>query len=386
MNHLSTSMRSTLTVALALSLSSAASADIPRSGLELFAGTSVDVAAIERAAEVELAIPDEWIARAAEEGPILFNSPEEPDITERYLAVFRERYPDIQIEVINAVGAARAVRPLLAYEMGTLIADVVVGFGSNITDYNAADALQEIDDLPAFNSVPEDKRDDQGRWAGFSLINWCLAYSTERVSPEDLPETWFDLVAADGPLADGRVGVANRAHLWLVSLWGQWGADRVRTEFLPAFFNDLNPQLRREGLAGILRLISIGEFDVALPAAESDVKLEIEMGARLGFHCMDLVPQYFTEIGMFRESPREYSAKILINWILSQEGQAARYVTTNTVPVNKDMQGPQYLSFPDQILSNTVALRTIPMLVEELPNVYEVWNPAWQASGGPAEE
>ena len=41
----------------------------------------------------------------------------------------------------------------------------------------------------------------------------------ERVSEDELPETWEDLVSPDSPLKDGRVGAANRAHLWTLNLW-----------------------------------------------------------------------------------------------------------------------------------------------------------------------
>lgn len=377
-------MRVTATSAFALCLGVLpAFAEVPPTAVEILTARGFDVAIVE-AAESELDVPAEWIAAAANEPPLRYTGTSTPEQAAIYLAAFRERYPDIEIEYTEGVGAGRAVRPLATWQAGSPISDIVVAFGSSMNDYYDADALQPLTDLPALAAVAPEMRDEQDRWTGMYLSNWCMAFNPTRITREEMPTTWEELVAPDGVLSGGRMGVANRPHLWLANLWGAKGPDWVRNEFLPAFFGNLQPQLRSEGIDGTLRLAVLGEYDVAFPANEAVVAAQAAMGSPLEFHCLDIVPQYFSEIGMFRNSPSENSARLLINWLLSTEGQLVRFAATDYVPIHRNLQSADYVPYGDVIFANTVHVRTIDLLVNAMPEIYEVWNAAWTTSGGPS--
>lgn len=376
-------MKVTTTSALVLCLGVLpAMAEVPPSSVKLLTERGFDVAAV-AAAESELAVPAAWIAAAASEPPLRYTGTSTPEQAEAYLAGFRERYPDIRIEYTEGVGAGRAVRPLATWQAGSPISDIVVAFGSSMNDYYDADALEPLTELPALAAVPADMRDDQDRWTGMYLSNWCMAFNPTKITREELPKTWEELVAVDGVLSGGRMGVANRPHLWLANLWGAKGPDWVKTEFLPAFFANLKPQLRTEGIDGTLRLAVLGEYDVAFPANEAVVAAQAAQGSPLDFYCLDIVPQYFSEIGMFRNSPSANSAKVLINWLLSTEGQLVRFAATDYVPIHRDLQSADYVPYGDVIFANTIHVRTIDLLVNAMPEIYEVWNAAWASAGGP---
>jgi ABC-type Fe3+ transport system substrate-binding protein len=215
-----------------------------------------------------------------------------------------------------------------------------------------------------------------------------MTYNTERVSKDELPATWWDLVAEDSPFKDGRVGAINRVHLWTINLWGHpdYGPEKMTNEFLPAFFSTLKPQLRKEGVSGAPQLAIVGEFDIALPTPNDEAAELIAEGVPLGFHCPEPVPQYYNLIGMFRNSPTEYSSKILINWMLSQEGQLTRFVAGRDGPAHKDLQTEYSTSLGDAFAGKDIALRTIDLMTNEMPKLYDVWNPMWTNSGGPPAE
>lgn len=159
----------------------------------------------------------------------------------------------------------------------------------------------------------------------------------------------------------------------------------MTNEILPGFFNNLKPQLRKEGISGISNLVLVGEFDVALPVPNDEAEEMMRSGAPLGWHCPDPAPQYFNLIGMFRGSQTTYSSKILINWMLSQEGQLVRFVAGGDGPIHKDLQTEYSMKLGKEFADKDIALRTIEGLTVELPKVYEVWNPLWQNAGGPTE-
>lgn len=366
----------------------AASAEMTDEARAFLTEGGIDAAIIEQAstaATTDLDVPQEWIDKAAEEGAIDFSTNDTPDHVAAWLPVFQARYPNIDIVATETSGAARAIQPLLGYKSGSLVRHILVSFEGSLPDFIEADALAELDDLPAWDGVPEDRRAANGTYAGMQNTTWCLAYNKDEVSADELPATWWDLMAEDGPLAGGRVGAANRAQLWTLNLWTHpdYGPERMTNELLPAFFDNLKPQLRKEGISGISNLMLVGEFDVALPAPNDETEELMETGAPVGWHCPEPVPQYFNLIGMFRDSPTHYSSKVFINWILSQEGQMVRYVAGGDGPVHKDLQIDGAAALGAEFAGKDIALRTIEGLTVGLPELYEVWNPLWSNSGGP---
>lgn len=336
------------------------------------------------AAGADFEIPQEWIDKAAAEGAIDFSTNDTAGHVSDWLPVFQARYPEIDIVATETSGAARAVQPLLAYKSGQLVRHIVVSFEGSLVDYVEADALAELDDLPAWAGVPAERRAANGTYAGMQNTTWCLAYNKDNVSADELPATWADLVSEDSPLKGGRVGAANRAQLWTLNLWTHkdYGPDRMTNEILPGFFDTLKPQLRKEGVGGIANLLLVGEFDVALPQPNDETAEIMESGAPIAWHCPEPVPQYFNLIGMFRDSPTHYSSKIFINWVLSQEGQLVRLAAGGDGPVHKDLQIEGAALLAEEFAGKDIALRTIEGLTTELPKLYDVWNPLWSNSGG----
>lgn len=201
----------------AVAMSMPAAAEMTEEAKSFLQEGTVNSALIEQASEAtstELDIPQEWIDKAKEEGAINFGTSDTSEHVAKWLPIFQARYPDVEIEATETSGAARAVQPLMAFKTGKLVRDIVVSFESSLPDYLEADALQEIDDLPALKNVPEERRDPKNRYTGLQNTTWCMLYNTERVTEDELPKTWEELVSPNSPLKDGRVGAANRAHLW----------------------------------------------------------------------------------------------------------------------------------------------------------------------------
>lgn len=371
-----------------LAMSTAASAEMTDDARAFLADNGIDAALIaqaDAATTSELDVPAEWLEKAASEGVIDFSTNDTSEHVAKWLPVFNARYPEIEIIATETSGAARAVQPLLAFKAGQLVRHIVVSFEGSLPDYIEADALAELDDLPAWDGVPADRRAANGTFAGMQNTTWCLIYNKDRVTADELPATWWDLVSANSPLKDGRVGAANRAQLWTLNLWthADYGPERMTNEFLPAFFNTLKPQLRSEGIGGILNLPLVGEFDVGLPTPNDETAELMETGAPIGWHCPEPVPQYFNLIGMFRDLPTHYSSKVFINWILSQEGQLVRLAAGGDGPVHKDLQIEGASALAGAFAGKDIALRTLDGMVTELPKLYDVWNPIWAAAGGP---
>ncbi len=336
-----------------------------------------------KGSESDFAGLDSIVSAAKKEGTLKFRFTFSPKHAKAMIKVFNERYPFVEVEYTRGVGAGRSVKPLAAFKTGRYIADIVGAFGSSMKGYTDANAMENIGGLPSFNNIPADMRSKDGTWAAYQTANWCMAYNTNRIKKAELPVTWKDLIKKGSPLAGGRVGVGNRVHLWLINLWGAYGPAEIENNYLPAFFGTLRPQLRKEGINGLMKLASIGEFDVSMPSALYRIKIQVEKGAPLAAHCPEPIPRYFTNTTIFRNSPRVNSAKLLVNWLLSKEGQLMQLAIVGAAPVHKDLIDPKYFPYGEELKGKKVALRDINLLVNELPKAKIVWNKAWREAGGP---
>ena len=88
-----------------------------------------------------------------------------------------------------------------------------------------------------------------------------------------------------------------------------------------------------------------------------------------------------SELSIVKGNPHPYASKLWVNWFLSKEGQIAQYATEHSPPVHKDLRNPEFLTFADEIVGKKVAFRDPIQLEEDLPAVFDVWNPLWDPTG-----
>ena len=225
----------------------------------------------------ELAVPAAWVAAAKNEGTLRVRLNLAERNFNKLVKPFHERYPFIKTEFTRAVGADRAVKPLLAFKAGRYIADLTMGISGKFTDYLAAGAMEDLRSLPAWDKIPKELRHPDGHFGAYGVVNWCMSYNTKKVTKSELPKTWLELIH-DSKWRGGRVGSANRPQLWLIMIWGEKG-EKYAKDLMGDFFSTLKPQLRKEAINGMMKLASIGEVDLAMPSAGYRVKLQEKLGA-----------------------------------------------------------------------------------------------------------
>jgi len=110
-------------------------------------------------------------------------------------------------------------------------------------------------------SVPAAYRDSENRWVATSGRGRVLAYSTERVTAEELPATMAGLTA---PEWEGRVALAptNGSFVAHVAAMRVTLGDEATAEWLEAFKAN-NPVIVRNNTA-ILQAIADGEADIGV--------------------------------------------------------------------------------------------------------------------------
>jgi ABC-type Fe3+ transport system substrate-binding protein len=333
----------------------------------------------------ELAVPAAWVAAAKKEGTLRVRLNLAERNFNKLVKPFSERYPFIEVEFTRAVGADRAVKPLLAFKSGRYIADITMGISGKFTDYLAADAMEDLRPLPSWSKIPEPLRHPKGYFGAYGIVNWCTSYNVNKVKKSELPKTWSELIR-DPKWRNGRVGSANRPQLWLINIWGAKG-EKYAKNLMGDFFSTLKPQLRKEAINGMMKLASIGEVDLAMPSAGYRVKLQVERGAPIAFHCPEPVPTAAADVVVFKGGPRVNSAKIFVNWLMSIEGQLALNAADGTRPSHVDLATlASVMPFPEAVQGKKLAYRTLDLTLNQMKPMFKAWNKSWLAAGGPARK
>jgi ABC-type Fe3+ transport system substrate-binding protein len=354
----------------------AAAAELPRATQRDLSELGLPPAILD-GLDAELAVPAAWIEAARREGKLRLFGTWDAKENERVVQPFRERYPFIDIAYTAATDRqARSTRPLTALRQGRVLADVISGLGANIFAFRDIDALLPVADLPGFSSLPPDMRDPDGLWVGHQLNYWCTAYNKSRVAPDDLPARWEDLLQPTR-WGDGRIGLGNRPNLWLLPLVGERGDDWAR-DYAERLFA-LKPQLRKEGMNALIQLLSLGEFDLALPVAQTRLVTQTGRGAAIGWHCPAPVPAAVQTIAIIKPTPYPNAARLYVNWLLSREGQIAQFLGTGGAPTRPALQGPALLPYAAALAGKEIAVRAPSLLEEQTwPAMQAHWDKLWQ--------
>ena len=360
-------------------LSNGAAAPLPKSMEEMLKKLKLDASALANI-DKELEVPKAWLDGARKEGKLRIFSTFDPGQLEVLARPFKERYPFIEIEYSRASHEDRAVRTLVAYKNKRIVTDILTGLGGSYFMYKEVGALDDMRMIPNLKNNPPETVDPEGLWVGMHMRYWCMAFNTKQLKKEDMPKRWDDLLT-NPKFRNGNLAIGNRPQLWALSLW-KGNGEKWAKDFLTKLFNEVRPQLRREGMNAMLELLAAGEFHATIPSAEYRTFKKNLDGAPVSYHCPEPVPIAVSEMGILKGAPNINAARIFVNWFLSKEGQIAQYVADYAPPVHKDLRRKEFVPFADEILTKKGAFRDPVIEVEIQPKLLAFWDELWMRSGG----
>ena len=243
----------------------AAAAPLPKATEAMLKKLKLD-ASILANIDKELEVPKAWLDGARKEGKLRVFSTFDPGQFETLARPFKERYPFINTEYSRASHEDRAVRTLVAYKNKRIVTDIITGLGGSYFMYKEVGALDDMRVIPNLKNNPPETVDSEGLWVGMHMRYWCMAYNTRQLKKDDMPKRWDDILT-NPKIRNGNLAIGNRPQLWALSLWKSNG-EKWTKEFLSKLFNEVKPQLRREGMNAMLELLAAGEFYATIPSAE----------------------------------------------------------------------------------------------------------------------
>jgi iron(III) transport system substrate-binding protein len=140
-------------------------------------------------------VTPELEAAAKGEGRVVFYTATDVAVAERLAGLFRERYPEIQVQVERA-GSERVFQRIgQEYTSGIYNADVIETSDAVHFQYFKREGWLEpmVPEVVA-TSWPAEEKDPDGQFAAYRAHLSVLAYRTDLMPEADAPKTWADLL------------------------------------------------------------------------------------------------------------------------------------------------------------------------------------------------
>ena len=232
---------------------------------------------------------------------------------------FNKKYPGVRASYWRGDSEDIAAKLAAESRAKNLGVDVVegTGVGELVIEANLVQPFF----TPEIANVPENLRDKRQLWAPTRLSYFSVAYNTRLVPPEKAPKTFEDLL---DPQWQGkmswRIGSSSGTPLFITNLRIAWGEEKAM-----AYFRKLAGQKIVNFGSGSARTlvdrVVAGEYPIALNIFAHHPLISAAKGAPVNSQLMDPVATTTATAAIPRGVRRPHAALLLVDYIVSKEGQ-----------------------------------------------------------------
>ena len=312
---------------------------------EAIAALEAELAAAQEEAAAAAAAAAEPAEEAAPElsGKLVWWSDWTIEQTEAFIDAFNEVHPGIQVEYTRSDDAEMFDRFMTESEAGTIDSDIVIiGWDGFSRIWESLGYLHAFDSPEKFN-IPADLRAPSGAWHTYGTLLEGICYNTERIEELGLDplETWEDL--ADPQYKDEIVmqdilKVGSGAHDMMIETRVMW--DENRWEAFWAGYGANNVVFQPDYTAAQQQLVQ-GNFAVLGLCYLDFVLPSIDQGAPVVWIAPEFVITVGFTVNIPANAPNKENAEAFVNYILSDEGQAAVAEIVRQVPASPTAPYPE---------------------------------------------
>ena len=230
------------------------------------------------------------------------------------VAGFTKKYPFLKVQVLRSTGEKLRQRVLTETAANQYFSDVLSVSSMEMGLLKSKNLLQPYDP-PEAASYPAATKDKKKFFTAIYARNFVMGYNTAMVAEKDRSRDWPDLL---DPKWKGKFGIDEEEFEWYGTLVDYWGREKAG-KFIKALASQ-QPVLRR-GHSLLSQLLAAGEFPIALV-----FPFEIEQLKRKGApvewsNVSDPIVTSINVVALSSKAPHGNAGKLLINYILSEEGQ-----------------------------------------------------------------
>jgi len=255
----------------------------------------------------------EALAKAEGGQLMVYTSMSEEDL-DAVLASFKETYPFVTTAFYRESGEQVLTQALAETQSGQYLADVY-----EIDSISTNRLIQEGLLAPYItlesSAYPDDAKDQDGYWTVDRINTVVIGYNTDLVALSDIPATWEDLL---DPKWKGKMAVERSDIELLGDMVAAWGQEKAY-----AFWEGIAAQepAMIDGHTELAEALAAGEYAISPTLYAHRVEKLKSKGEPVEWVKTDPVFAYTQVIALAANAPHPATAKLFINWLLSESGQ-----------------------------------------------------------------
>jgi iron(III) transport system substrate-binding protein len=270
---------------------------------------------------------------------------------------FEKRY-GVKVEIWRASSEKVLQRALAEARAGRFAVDAFELNGPE-TEALYREGLLEEFHSPHLASLPPAAIPKHRHYAANRFNFFTIAYNTNLVKPEEVPQRYEDLAH---PRWAGRIGIEASDTDWFGSIVKWMGEEKGL-----AFFRQLaqqRPQMRT-GHTLMAELVSSGEIPLAATIYNHNAERLLLKGAPIRWKALEPTFGRLNAVAVAKRAPRPHAALLFVDFMLSPEGQTLMK-ERNRVPASAAVES-NLNRFPYEMIDPAIVL-------DEAPKWEKIWS------------
>jgi iron(III) transport system substrate-binding protein len=264
---------------------------------------------------------------AKKEGSLLFYTTTPTEYVKDLIEPFEKRY-GIKVNIWRARSEAILQRVVGEARGGRPIVDVIHSISPPMEALHREGLLQPVNS-PYHKDLTLAAVPAHHAWASTLQYVFVQAYNTQKVTKDELPRTYQDLLH---PRWKGRLGIESSDHEWMTSVISDMGEDAGLR-----FFRELvrgNGLSVRTGHPLLTNLTASGEMPLALTVYQYSVEQAKKKGSPIEWFVIEPAVAIADGIAVAKKAPSPNAALLFYDYMLSPDAQRVvakiGYVPTST--------------------------------------------------------
>jgi iron(III) transport system substrate-binding protein len=261
---------------------------------------------------------------------------------------FEQKYPFIAAETVRASSSKLATRLDAEIEANRVQGDVI-----ELSLLYLTTSLQQRGELLRYDSPQYAQYPRQysapGYWAASGVSNIIILLNTRKVDEANVPQSWWDLAKPywKNKLTIDNLEVSGTGYNWLTAIVAD---ERLGWKFIEALGRN-KPGLER-GHAGMAQKVAAGEYAGAAEMSDFHLKNIRDAAASVpvrGVWPQEGVPSEPWTSAILKRAPHPNAARLFLDFLLSQEGQALYVQTMGWSSARSDVPPPGFKEMPREV-------------------------------------
>ena len=324
---------------------------------------------------------DAVVDGARKEGKVVVYTGVDRAGAQALVAAFSKRYPFIAAETVRASSSKLATRLDAEVEADRVQGDVFeFSLPYLTTSLRKRGEILEYDS-PEYAHYPAGYA-DRGYWAATGVSSIIILLNTRKVGEADVPQSWWDLAKPywKNKLTIDNLEVSGTGYNWLLAVVND---DRLGWKFIEELGRN-KPALER-GHAGMAQKVAAGEYASAVEMADFHLKTLRTVAPSVpvrGVWPKEGVPREPWTAGILRRAPHSNAARLFMDFLLSQEGQAIYVKLMGWSSARPDVPAPEIKEAPADIKTISAGL-SLDEALQARDDYVARWKRLWGLGGGP---